>query len=462
MKIYPSLHGNIDFSILKSEGFNNIESIIFENPGEVTSIINLPNKLKKLHCSQQYLIQIDNIPQTLKELYCDYNYISHLDLSKLGDLQILQISNNKFEEIDNLPESLEELYCNNNNIKLLDLENLSLLRVLHTSNNKTIIIKNLPPSIVDFKSENNPYIEVQHANLHESGHDDENDAEIKIDYIQSINDYFKLKDKYENDLFKNKKKAFEKAPTKKLGRKNVEKVIPKCLNCGKPGGTIFSRKKHTYYAVCGNPVPCNLKIEIYNGIYSMNSSILLDTYKDLNIVKSNIIKQKLDTIFYYISTQTSAKLFKEYLEEFTYENSSYIEFFEKYNKIYKDDIKEEKIKRKNQQIYELIHAIKQLVLKYEETGNTDLLQNAIEIQKNELNPEIHNLRMLKYEIMEMELVKMNKSTIKDSSSDINILGDDSSESNEGYNGSSLVQKYTSLQNMGDFINTPKVVKFTKL
>ena len=47
------------------------------------------------------------------------------------------------------------------------------------------------------------------------------------------------------------------------------------------------------------------------------------------------------------------------------------------------------------------NAIKDLIEQYEKTSNGDLLKMAIELQVKELNPEIHNLRLLKYEIMEM-------------------------------------------------------------
>ena len=224
--INESLHGNLDFSVLSNKGFKNVKSIELKAKGEVVSISNLPNGLERLIVKDQLLTELVNLPKTLIELDCQRNNINNIDVSHLEKLKVLQISDNRIKEFENLPDSLEEIYCNNNRINIINLRDLLILRVLHISNNRAVIIENLPPSIVDLKSDNNPYLEVQYANLHSSGEapndEEKEDAdEEKINYIESIFEYFKLKKKYEDKLHHDKTVAFKKSPTKKAGKKRL-------------------------------------------------------------------------------------------------------------------------------------------------------------------------------------------------------------------------------------------------
>lgn len=458
LSIHKELHGNLDFSVLKTRGFKNVKSILLLEKGEVTSISNLPEGLEKLVASHQYLIELDNIPPSIKELDIQHNFIPNLDISSLTKLKKLEISDNHFTKLENIPESLEELYCNNNRIKVLNLRNVLSLRVLHTSNNKAIIIENLPPSIVDFKSENNPFIEIDYANLHSSKEKNDkekkdDDNEKKINYIESLSEYFKLKNNYEEKNYKEKKKIYEKYFSKKEKNKNLAKWVPKCIQCKQPGGTLFSKKKQTYYAVCGNKrSPCKLNIEIYNGNYSMLDYMMtIIGLEELIDVKEKIIKQKLDNIFNYENEKEVLKNFKENLEEFTFFNGEYTELLQKNNQLYKDEIRSELIARKTQHIYDLISAINELIQQYKKDNNKQLLRTAMEIQVKELNPEINNLRILRYEIMEM-IYKNAKKVVSE--------GTDK-EDTQDYKESILFQRYHSLQKMEYLTGKPpNVVKFS--
>jgi hypothetical protein len=454
--ITDALHGNLDFSVLQREGFHNVKTIHFTKEGEVTSIINLPPSLEKLKCSHQYLIELENIPPSLIELTCEHNYIENLDFTKTKKLKILRVSSNHITKLENLPDSLEELYCNDNRIKVLHLGELLLLRVLHTSNNKTIIIEGLPPSVIDFQSENNPFIEMSYVNMHRSGEKSTENSEKKIDYIESIYDYFKLKSDYEIQSYRLKKKAFAKGTSKKSKRRLASSVVTKCINCKQIGGTLFSNKENNYYAVCGNKKsPCNLKIEIHNGKHYRLDNILFIEHGELNDIKTNIIREKLNTIFNYVDGESAAKIFKEKIQEFNFYNADYTSLIEKNNHLYKDDIREELIHKKTKQIYGLIAAIKELVNEYEKSSNRELLRTAIQIQIKELNPEIHNLRLLRNEINEMEMESGKLSGAFDEEGE-------EQQSSESRTNMYLVQKYTKLSGFENSMGRPPtVVKYSK-
>jgi len=411
IEITQPLRGNLDLSILKTKGWTRVKHISFTE-GEITNLSNLPDTLEVLQCSRQLLIELENIPKSIIELECNTNYLKYIDIRHLPHLKKLSITDNRLTELEHIPENLEELFCQNNEIGLLDLIDVHKLRVLNVSNNKTIIIKNIPPSIVDFKSENNPYIEYSYQEEKKNGGQSSvnlnaNQVEQKKNYLESLDAYFQLKTRYETNLLNAKRYAYMKNKMNKLtgkGKGKLKKVVPKCINCNQLGGTAFEIHKNTYHAFCGNiKSPCNLKIEIYNGSYLNIYDTLKIEEEQLDKNKMNIICEKMNTLFKYTSTEESIKNFKKALEEYTFDSKEYDELVGKHRLIYSDSVRDEKIIKKNIQIYDLIRAIRELIHEYKKTGNSELLQNAIKIQVEELNPEIHNLRMLKYEIMEMIL-----------------------------------------------------------
>ena len=56
-----------------------------------------------------------------------------------------------------------------------------------------------------------------------------------------INDYYKLKRDYESAIDKDIKKL-DKGMSIKEKRKEFQKLKPKCIDCNRPVGTIFSNK----------------------------------------------------------------------------------------------------------------------------------------------------------------------------------------------------------------------------
>lgn len=455
LEIHDALHGNLDFSVLKTEGFIRVKSIVLTK-GEVTAIHNLPASIEKLVCDDQYIIDLENLPANLEELSCQHNYISSIDVSKLAKLKVLNVSHNQLEKLENLPESLKELYADDNKIKVLNLQPNTNLTTLHTSNNKAIIIEYLPESVIDFKSENNPFIEIQYAQDSEGTTLD--NSEQKVNYIEALHDYFKLKKQYDDTVRNERRAIYKSQPTKKMARTKVARYIPKCMNCKRPGGTVFTQKDRYYKAHCGVAQnPCALKISIFNGTYYDFHSTLYMVHDQVSVLKEEIIKHKLNTLFSYISNEESAKVFKELMEEFTYYSSEHTGLVDLNNKyFYNDNIRNVMIDKKMVKIYELIDSIKVLIDEYEKTNNSKLLETAIKIQVDELNPEIINVRNLRYKIMEMNAKNYSVKTTGESE-----------EGGEEYTQNTmfeLYQRYPDLQQIeyraaGE---APRVVSYTGL
>jgi hypothetical protein len=447
------LHGDIDFAILTRNGFRNIETISFEEPGEITSIKNLPKSLLVLKCNNQLLVGLFELPPSLEELYCDYNYLTEFSGENLKNLKKLSISHNKLEKLDGLSDNLEELYCTNNKLQLLNLAGLDNLKVLHVSENPTLVVEHVPEGLVEFKSDNSPFAVVRYDGPQEPGADttigkmNEVHAEQKIDYLEALSIYFMLKKNYEESVFSAKREAFLSAKTKSEGKKKAALIKPKCINCRKPGGTIFERKDDKYTAVCGvqeSHNKCNLNINLYRGHFSDEESILYIFKKSVDEVKEKIVRQKLDTLFDYISDKVAAERFKKEVENYNFESSIYNEILQSYNEKYYSKTKQDAITEKTEAINQLIDQYNSIMDDYKNNPeNNELIRDAIRLQIRSITPEMENLRRLKHELNE---VVVNVDTVG------NVFDIKSS----------LVQRKVTLANMDVTLEEPpRVVKFSK-
>jgi hypothetical protein len=99
---------------------------------------------------------------------------------------------------------------------------------------------------------------------------------------------------------------------------------------------------------------------------------------------------------------------------------------------------------------------------YKDTNNKDFLKQAVLAQYKQLTPEYRNLRMLKYEIMEMD--KQRKQNLDDKQ---RIILNENCELEIAKEGNTiiehhLVQRNASLTNMEfSFHEDPRIIKFVK-
>jgi hypothetical protein len=231
---------------------------------------------------------------------------------------------------------------------------------------------------------------------------DEAEAQVELDYVESLNAYFRLKFKYDTERKTLLLKAFGKGKTKKQGQKLAKEAKPKCIRCRRPFGTIFENRERRYIAVCGNKnEPCDLNIQLYRGNHSNREYMLYLFREQMEELKDKIIAQKLDTLFSYISEEKSAEKFKRQLKEYSIDNNIYKDLLNEYNDLHYSPHKRELIRNKIRQIYELKNAMKQLLNQYETEENLEIMSTITDIYVREYLPETHNLRLLCYEVMEM-------------------------------------------------------------
>lgn len=371
--IHMALSGDLDLSFMKSEKFKHVTELVFSE-GQITSIEHVPNGVKKLVIAKNILIHLDNLPQSLTFLDFRSNEINSVDLSYLNKLEHLHCSDNKMEELL-LPKGLKELDIANNDIKHLNARDFPQLKILNIKDNSLLIIDNINILSLDvFETQNNPLIN--------SGENDtieeykENDD--KVEYIESLNKYFQLKSTYDKDSKK------------------------RCIKCRKKTGTIFATNDFYYTAICGNTTdPCKLNIRLYRGEFGNNDDLVNVMREFMERDKEDIIRQKMDTVFSYISESESAKLFENKMASYTEHSDLYKMALNEYNDVVDSFEKKKKIADKTNEYHSLKKKMKTRLQEYKEKQDKALLKSAMDLYINELKPVAQLLQSLKYPLMEV-------------------------------------------------------------
>ena len=283
---------------------------------------------------------------------------------------------------------------------------MSNLKSLNVSNNNITIISNLPENLTEFDYDNNPSIEFRNSNiklLDNKKDDEDNDIRQQINYEEAVYEYFSLKNKYESDLHNDKKKIYRNSQSKKLAKQRIMSYKSKCINCKRSVGTIFSHKDYRYIAICGDAEkPCNLNIEIYSGNHTPRNFMLEIMIEGVNDMKDNIISLKLDTLFNYITEKKSIELYKKMMDDYNLESNIVNSILNEYNEFSNNNPhKLELINKKRDILFKYIENMRELLSEYNVTENKELLKSAVQLQVDDLLPEIKNLRLLMNEHMEM-------------------------------------------------------------
>jgi hypothetical protein len=400
ISIREPLSGDLDFSVLKECNFSNITSLQFEK-GNITSLKNIPEGITKLICIDNLLVELD-LPASIVEVNVSGNGLKHIDFKELIHLKELHICGNQFSTLYNLPKGLEILYCKNNQLKNIDLDGVENLKVLHCSNNPSLTIAHFPDTITDLKMENNPLLQINKEGDDDSDKSSDDNGENHADFMESLNTYFEMKTEYQKKVYEMKKQVFNKAKSKKAAKRLMAELKPICINCNRPVGSLFSNEGRTYLARCGDAKnPCNLEIKIFAGEFGLLDKLLTSIQEDFHESKETIIKHKLDTLFNYIEEREAIALFKEQLQEYTEINTFLKDLINEYTMLHFNEERKEKIQKKMEHISAIQERFNDLVDKYNQTDNQDLLKDAMTVYINDIKPEMENLQMMKYETMEM-------------------------------------------------------------
>ena len=363
------LSGHVNLGILSQNGYKHIQFILFQEHGQITSIVNIPEKVKILECQNNLIEELRDLPESLEELRISNNLISVLDLSKTKNLLKLNVSYNRLTSLSGLAESLLVLNCDHNKLQHLDLNTTIKLTTLNCEENPQLVLENLPDTIIHGK--------YPKRLLQENRKSEER---ISKDYILSLNEYFKIKNKYDSEL--NSK------------RRERKKTLPICRGCEKPVGMIFSNSNGKYQARCNGNPPCEWSIVLHRGSFQNRLDVLYTYLDDVESMKESIIKQKMAILFHHIGEKQATELFGEQMKAYTSANSFLDDLKKKQDELYFNIEKEDELKMKKIKINDALERVKIAL-------HEDRVEEATEIQCREIFPLSQSIQKMQYEVMEV-------------------------------------------------------------
>jgi hypothetical protein len=231
-----------------------------------------------------------------------------------------------------------------------------------------------------------------------------NRNELYEDFVEKLNEYYKLKNEYETKR-QTKKNGILKDVTLTMKRKQEKyrKMKVNCINCGRNVGTIFENNRDMLTAVCGDKLaPCKLDIKINKGSF-VSLEELMDLYQEsVDDLKEEIIEIKLDLLFGYETETNTLTKFTELKETLTYKLESVLKYKTHFINIISNLDNKPTLNTKMTVFYNKISLIKSTMEEFNETGQLQLIKDMIILYDTEMTPLLAELRNLKYKYMAME------------------------------------------------------------
>lgn len=227
--------------------------------------------------------------------------------------------------------------------------------------------------------------------------------------IDAINEFYRLKEKYENGYYEKYIKPIIKTNKSKREKRVEFSRLPKneCINCKRNVGTIFSINsdlkklmKH-FRAKCGdigNPCPLDIQID-YSFRVNMDTEIK-NGLSNIEDIKLDIIKEKNNAIFF---NKNVVDIFNDLTEDLKLETENTGIVIET-NIIRNDNPEKKSLTRQTIDDFgkECIIPFKEMVKEFDETGNELILNNAVKFYINEMIPKLKEIKALKYDVNMVE------------------------------------------------------------
>ena len=216
--------------------------------------------------------------------------------------------------------------------------------------------------------------------------------------------YYELKQKYEENLNKRKKTIKKnKDLTTKEKRTQLKSVIGKCVNCGKPGGTVFEERNGMLKSVCGNTTPCDLNINIKRKLYDNVRDLEINNNKLSENLKMRIIMTKLDYLFgVNNSKDDTVDKFNKLKDELAQVNESQLINSKKYGDIISGVNRDPFLKDANADLVNEIDELKKIYELYQESNATTksnattYITDMVEKNINTILPLVEKINKMKY------------------------------------------------------------------
>ena len=204
-----------------------------------------------------------------------------------------------------------------------------------------------------------------------------------------------------------RKKLIKKNKTLDLKERRaaIKKLIGKCVNCGKTGGTIFEERNGTLKAVCGSKTPCDLNINLKRKLYDNMRELEQKNNKRSESLKMLIIMTKLDYLFGLISSKDEiVDKFNTYKSELSQISESQLIIHKRYGDIISGIHREPLLNDAN---LDLINEIDELKKTYQEylqdpAHSSAYLTSMVEKYLTTIKPLVEKIRDMNYAYYAME------------------------------------------------------------
>ena len=168
---------------------------------------------------------------------------------------------------------------------------------------------------------------------------------------------------------------------------------------------MFYHKDNYYIAKCVDEVNgCNFDISIYDGDISQLEKVINMYAEDIEEDKQQIIIDKMNSVFKYVTSETYSSVFKEHIERYNGTSDIYKDVVDRYDLIHNNDKQLLAIEKKNRDIVNLKEDAIALLDEYKKSGNRQILIALVDMYKRDLIPAIEHLRNLKYAHMFVEII----------------------------------------------------------
>jgi hypothetical protein len=234
----------------------------------------------------------------------------------------------------------------------------------------------------------------------------------KRDFNDALNNFYKLKASYESsfekekhDLIMNKNLSFKEK------KKEFKNYKAKCINCKRPVGTLFSRKYNNEFnnvlkCICGDfQNPCNLNITLDIGFFETIPNVIKVDEKDINLLKLDLIKDKNNLLFEYITTDNALKNFDLIKKEIISISSTLEIAQELWLNITNNTFKKKELKKKQEECYIIVDNIKKILNDYNENNNIILVNDVVNIYVKQLVPKLKEIMLLRYSVNQVEYIE---------------------------------------------------------
>jgi len=220
---------------------------------------------------------------------------------------------------------------------------------------------------------------------------------------EAIDNYYKLKSAYEEKLMRQKKRIFKNDTiTTKDKRLKLKQLKKTCINCKKPGGTIFATDERQLTAICGAAESCKLDIAIDRGQYENIRTRKNALYKEIQNIHSDIIMTKLDLLFNYTDESSAVEAFDEYRSDLDIISKNYTDESRKYMELTDPQSRQAEVEEYKVSLFVETEQLRKLHKLYNEEPLQKYIDAMVEKYVTVIQPLVTKIRETQYTYSSVE------------------------------------------------------------